>query len=329
MTISPPLSLRVPQKKALLIAVRYGQLRDWNLELPATHRDPITTRNLLQDVYGWKSEDITILMDDGKHRDPTRDNIIQAMKELVMDAQSGDHFVFMFSGHGGQVADLDNDEDDGFDEVIWPSDIQLDQIDLTYQKNCILDDEIKKILVASLPAESRLVMLFDCCHSGTIADLAFRNGDECPQSPDTARPAGRLLGNRNGPPQNYTITTTVQQDYTEEVDIMYSSMSNMENKSKTITVNKPVQPYVTSWSACKDNQLTLESDDGCFIAAFARALRANPNQTHSEMLWSVTREMELITQEANATCGLGFTPARPQLGSLQKVDEIYPHPLVL
>ncbi|TCD60226.1 hypothetical protein EIP91_010534 [Steccherinum ochraceum] len=336
MTIAAPLTLRVPRKKALLIAVGYPQLEPWDMNLPGTHRDPITARDLLLDVYDWKTEDITILMDDGKCVDPTRDNIMQAMEDLVADAQSGDQFVFMFSGHGGQVPDENDDEEDGYDEVIWPLDIKVNPADdKTYEENYILDDDIHKILIDSLPGETRLVMLFDCCHSGTAADLECTNGDECPVTPVTSSKSnGRILGNTKGLPANYTITSTVHKDYTEEVDTIYSPMSRMMSKSTTTVHNKPVLPFVTSWSACKDNQLTIEDVDGCFIAAFARALRQNPNQTHSEMLRSVTREMEKKTLEANAQYtveGLEgpFTIVRPQLGSLYKIDEIYQHPLIL
>jgi hypothetical protein len=33
-------------------------------------------------------------------------------------------FFFHYSGHGGRVADTDNDEDDSFDETIYPLDFE-------------------------------------------------------------------------------------------------------------------------------------------------------------------------------------------------------------
>ncbi|THH32080.1 hypothetical protein EUX98_g2116 [Antrodiella citrinella] len=283
MTIAAPLTVRVPQKKALLIACQYPQLRDMEMELVGTHRDPITTQKLLIDIYGWKLQDINILMDDGKHQDPTRENIMRAMKELVADAQPRDQFVFLFSGHGGQVPDLDGDEElDGLDEVIWPMDIEVKQGDDQYQKNYILDDDIRRILVDSLPPDTSLVMLFDCCHSGTAADLDSCNGDDCPMTPAVENVSnGRFFGTTNALPTNYAIKSTVQKDYTEEVDTIYSPMSRMVSKSTTTTVNRAVKPFVTSWSACKDSQLTMQCEDGCFIAAFARALRMSRLESYT------------------------------------------------
>ena len=45
-------------------------------------------------------------------------------------------FFFHYSGHGGRVADTDNDEDDGYDETIYPLD--FDKFDGTSGQ--ILDD---------------------------------------------------------------------------------------------------------------------------------------------------------------------------------------------
>jgi metacaspase-1 len=46
------------------------------------------------------------------------------MHWLVEGAQPHDSLFFHYSGHGGQTPDLDGDEDDGFDEVIFPVDYQ-------------------------------------------------------------------------------------------------------------------------------------------------------------------------------------------------------------
>lgn len=45
---------------------------------------------------------------------------------------------YIVSGHGGQVADKDGDEDDGYDETILPVDFQ--------QAGQITDDEMVKVL---------------------------------------------------------------------------------------------------------------------------------------------------------------------------------------
>lgn len=72
-----------------------------------------------------------------------------------------------YSGHGTRMrSDGDDYEADGYDECIVPSDMNL-----------IRDDTIRKILTCFHP-KTKVVLMFDCCHSGTIADLrhSYRNG---------------------------------------------------------------------------------------------------------------------------------------------------------
>jgi len=79
-------ALIIPQtwqvaKKALCIGVQYHALAakhpsEQYLELNGTHHDPLMIRDLLIDKLGFSRKDITVLMDDGEHVEPTRENII-------------------------------------------------------------------------------------------------------------------------------------------------------------------------------------------------------------------------------------------------------------
>ena len=62
------------------------------------------------------------------------------------------------AGHGGQTKDLDGDEEDGYDEVIYPVDFR--------QVGHIVDDEMHDIMVKPLQPGVRLTAIFDSCHSG-------------------------------------------------------------------------------------------------------------------------------------------------------------------
>lgn len=145
------------------------------------------------DIHGFKEEDITILMDDGSHQNPTYDNILAAFGQLVTQTKAGDcaflHYSGKFrsgcfcdaclwhaqltinlleicsTGHGGRVKDEDGDEEDGYDETIIPVDFST-----TGQ---ITDDVIFAELVGRMPQGSTLMTLMDCCHSGTVLDLPY------------------------------------------------------------------------------------------------------------------------------------------------------------
>jgi hypothetical protein len=112
-------------------------------------------------IYGYKEEDIVMLTDDARNprQLPTVRNITDAMQWLVRDAKPNDSLFFHFSGHGGQTKDTSGDEEDGYDEVIYPVDYKT--------AGHLVDDKLHEIMVKPLPAGCRLTAIFDCCHSGS------------------------------------------------------------------------------------------------------------------------------------------------------------------
>jgi hypothetical protein len=90
------------------------------------------------------------------------------------------------AGHGGQTKDLDGDEDDGYDEVIYPVDFR--------QTGHITDDEMHRIMVRPLQAGVRLTAIFDSCHSGTALDLPYIYSTQgILKEPNLAKEAGQGL----------------------------------------------------------------------------------------------------------------------------------------
>jgi hypothetical protein len=74
----------------------------------------------LVEKQGFKESDITFLLDDGHHTNPTYDNIMNAYKTLASQARAGDAVFCHYSGHGGKIKDDNGDEEDGFDETLVP-----------------------------------------------------------------------------------------------------------------------------------------------------------------------------------------------------------------
>jgi hypothetical protein len=114
-------------------------------------------------TYGYRPEDITVLKDDPAlaiHLQPTRENILRELKNLVVNAAPGDRFTFLYSGHSNQQPSKDLNEEDFLDEYL-----------ITIDDEIIIDNELNDILVTPLPAGSSLFALLDTCHSGTLLDL--------------------------------------------------------------------------------------------------------------------------------------------------------------
>jgi hypothetical protein len=86
-------------------------------------------------------------------------NVLECLNELKHS--TSDVVFFHYSGHGSQTKDLNGDEEDKYDEVIFSDDdVQ------------ILDDDVNKILL-SFPENKTVYLIFDCCHSASIADLHY------------------------------------------------------------------------------------------------------------------------------------------------------------
>lgn len=104
-------------------------------------------------------------------RDATQSQFQGAVRDFVALARSlpgPGTFFFHYSGHGTQTPTSDSRETDGLDEDI----VMLDDRKKTYA--LVSDDWLHDNLVApfaALAPRVRLVMFFDCCHSGTVCDL--------------------------------------------------------------------------------------------------------------------------------------------------------------
>lgn len=190
----------------MLVGINYFSQRG---QLRGCINDARNMSSYLVDHFGYKREDMVILTDDQQNpmSQPTKQNILRAMHWLVKDARSNDSLFFHYSGkwalslfcpgrpiltvpkgHGGQTKDLDGDEEDGYDEVIYPVDFR--------QVGHITDDEMHRIMVRPLQAGVRLTAIFDSCHSGTALDLPYIYSTQgILKEPNLAREAGQgLLG---------------------------------------------------------------------------------------------------------------------------------------
>jgi len=120
------------------------------------------------DVHGFEEDNITLLLDDGNHTAPTKENILAAYKQIIAETQSGDAIFLHYSGHGTKLRDDDNtgEEADGYDEALVP-------LDFNEGAGMIRDDDLYEILVKPLAHGAHMVSLMDCCHSGTVLDLPY------------------------------------------------------------------------------------------------------------------------------------------------------------
>jgi len=150
------------RRRAVLIGINYEGQQG---ELSGCHNDVLNIKNYLVREEGFQEQDMIILMDDGQHNLPTRKNILDAFDRIVQYSKAGDVVFIHYSGHGGRVYDSSGDEADGYDETLIPLDYQ--------SAGQIVDDDLYRQLVTRMPEGVTVVVLMDCCHSGTALDLPY------------------------------------------------------------------------------------------------------------------------------------------------------------
>jgi hypothetical protein len=161
-----------PTKKALLVGINY-------LGTSNALAGCINDVNNIHTYLSSKGFTCQLITDHTVLK-PTRDTILHALTQLLVNAVAGDVLVFEYSGHGTYVRDTNRDEVDGYDEAM----VCLDRR--------ILDDELKTLLVNHLKKGVTLFVLMDCCHSGTILDLKYQYDGVDKVNPKNLETAGKV-----------------------------------------------------------------------------------------------------------------------------------------
>lgn len=173
----------------------------------------------------------------------TRDTVSSAIIDAAAKLKAGDIFLLSYSGHGGQLPDLNSDEADRMDETWCLYDSEL------------IDDELYTLLSA-FKRGVRILVFSDSCHSGTVTKAAFY------------RTAGTLVGLNESssgtffrfmPPEIALRTYRLNREFYEPI------LRNPELKE----ARDAVDASVLLFSGCQDNQLSL---DGVFNGLFTANL---------------------------------------------------------
>ncbi|KAJ9497314.1 Ca(2+)-dependent cysteine protease [Exophiala xenobiotica] len=283
------------KRKALLIGINYfgqrGQLR-------GCINDVKNMSTYLNQNFGYAREDMVILTDDQQNpmSQPTKANILRAMHWLVKDARPNDSLFFHYSGHGGQTPDLDGDEEDGYDEVIYPVDFRT--------AGHIVDDEMHRIMVKSLPPGVRLTAIFDSCHSGSALDLPYIYSTQgVLKEPNLAREAGQGLLS--------IVSSYARGDLGGMASTAMGLFKKATTGNSTYERNKQTKTSpadVVMWSGSKDSQTSQDASiggeaTGAMSWAFVTALKKNPHQSYVQLLNSIRDELATkYTQKPQLSC---------------------------
>ena len=220
-----------------LNSVDPGHYAGWAGELTACEADA-EDMHAIAEKRGFSA---TLL----KTGEASREAVIANIRNAARTLSKGDIFFLSYSGHGGQVPDLNGDEYDLQDETWCLYDGQL------------IDDELR-LLWGEFVRGVRVLVLSDSCHSGTVTKLAFfaRSGGMAVPTMDLS-PAAEQPRYKFMPPEIAMRTYRQNRDF-------YDTLGASLPKKPL-----PIRAAVRLISGCQDNQL---SQDGTFNGLFTGTL---------------------------------------------------------
>ena len=185
---------------------------------------------------------ITVLLDD----QATSTQVLEEISSAATSLEAGDILFLTYSGHGGQVPDVNGDEEDGNDET-W---VLFDRM--------LMDDELY-LLWSQFAPGVRIVMLSDSCHSGTLLKQAFHkqmvSKSQFAQRSDAAA----------------SVTPTLKLIPPEAASANFIQHESEYKASQWLAVrgkNTPIEASVILISGCQDSQLSGDGfPNGVFTAA--------------------------------------------------------------
>lgn len=166
---------RRPNKKALLIGIRYKDARSYSnapvdlREVP--HHEVQTWEAILTGHFSYENDDVICMVDDDRNVKgkfwPCHQNILAQLEALVEDIRPGDRRFLFVAAHGGLLPyESSSTEPNG---------------NVFYTVECggknllkITNDNLRQMLVNKVPEGATLTVVFELCNSGTLLDLPYR-----------------------------------------------------------------------------------------------------------------------------------------------------------
>src|SRR5262245_16013933 len=225
-----------------LNAVDPTHYQGWSGDLAACEADASDMGDIARSA-GFAKPDVCL------PKAATREKVRGAIARAATAASAGDIVLLTYSGHGGQLPDLNGDEPDDKDETWCLYDGEL------------VDDELFE-LFTRFQAGVRILVLSDSCHSGTVTrdvvrDAALRSG--------TFRAAVRGVSHAVDPlaPRYRAMPDEVALATYRANRAMYDPLLT-KTPPENMLLDK-LKATVRLISGCQDNQL---SQDGTFNGLF-------------------------------------------------------------
>lgn len=234
----------------------------------------------------------------------TRAHVLAAMRSAARALKPGDLFFLTYSGHGGQVPDVDGDEPDHQDETWCLFDGQL------------IDDELYFEL-SRFAAGVRVLVLSDSCHSGTVT----RELPPPPPPPGQRVKLMPLAVARRVYAEHQAFYDKLQRDLNTQAQSQAqkqpvdpdAALAQVGAAAHATALVGKFRPAVLLISGCQDNQTSMDGEHngafteqllkvwnhGAFTGSYASLharVRAGLPPTQSPKLYTLGRAAAFVAQ---------------------------------
>jgi hypothetical protein len=179
--------------RALLFGINYNSSPDSLLR--GCINDVRRTAEFLENNAGY--DIVQVYTDEYDDHNVTGYSITNKLLRLAVDScrYKYKQVWIHFSGHGCSSYDYNGDEKDRRDECIVPAD---------YKINGIINDDLIKKIFRYFDKETKVICVFDCCHSGTIGDLHYHYKNNKPTISNNENPCNANIVMISGCDDNQT-----------------------------------------------------------------------------------------------------------------------------
>ena len=183
----------------------------------------------------------------------TRGAALAAMRKAAKTLAAGDFFFLSYSGHGGQVPDVNGDEDDKKDETWCLYDGQL------------IDDELYAEL-GKFKAGVRILVLSDSCHSGTVTREAILPPPTNPtQRPKNMPDAVAMRTYRDHQAFYDKLQKDVARDAGKPIVDPDNALAQVAVSGRLSAIADKFAASLILISGCQDNQTSMDGEhNGAF-----------------------------------------------------------------
>lgn len=205
----------------------------WDGELNACEND---ARDMAEMAAGKGFTGTTLLRERA-----TSDAVLKALHDAAGSLSPGDMLVVGYSGHGGNMPDASDDEEDGQDET-W----------CLYDR-MVMDDELYAMWAHFKPGV-RILVFSDSCHSGTVTKALMKHKGSEATAAVAAMEA--KLADQKSTPRAKSISFLLARSLYRKQQPLYDSLQYVAGQAS----KAEVKASVLLISGCQDDQLSLDGE---------------------------------------------------------------------